>query len=90
MIDKKKREYLFENLKLNCAVFDDPSFDRSIIGITPGGHVVYNFDMMVEELSEDEDMDEADAFDFIDYNTMRALPYIDEDIRPIVMYTVEV
>jgi len=90
MIDKNKREYLFNDLGLDCALFDNPSFDKSIIGITPGGHVIYSFDLMIEELMEDEDMSESDSFDFIDYNTMRALPYIDEDIRPIIMYTIEV
>lgn len=88
MINKKKRDYLFNELALDCALFENPSYDNSIIGVTSTGKVVYDFDLMVEELSVDEKLTETDALDFVDYNTMRTLPYIDADIRPIVIHRV--
>ena len=86
MIDKEKREYLINDLNLDCALFENPAFDASIIGVTTSGHIVYDFDYMVEELKTDEDMTEMEAVDYIEYNTVRTLSYIEADIRPIVIH----
>lgn len=86
MINAEVREHLANELDIDAALFENPSFDNSIIGVTTTGHVVYAFDSMVKELMKDDDMSESEAVDFIDYNTLRALPYVDEEIRPIVIY----
>ena len=69
----------------DAVVFDNPSYDDAIIGVTDG-RVVYDFDKMVECLVNDEDMSEEEAIEFIEYNTIRALPYIEN--APIVMFSI--
>ena len=66
-------------------VFDNPSFDNSIVGFTTDGQVVYDYEKMVEELMNDEDISEQEAIDWIEYNTIRTIPYAGE-MRPIVMF----
>lgn len=67
-------------------VFDNPSFDNSIIGITTDSHAVYDYDKMVVELMKDEDISQIESIEWIDYNTLRAIPYAGE-MKPIVMFT---
>ena len=40
---------------------------------------------MVEWLMKQDNMDETEAVEFIEYNTIRALPYVG-DGAPIIMY----
>ena len=65
-------------------MLDRPAFDNSIVGITDTGRLVYDQKKMIEELMEDEDWTEAEAWDWMDYNTMRAIPYMGEG-RPIII-----
>lgn len=67
--------------------FDNMSYDGSIVGVTVDGRVVYNYDKMVEELMQDEEWSYEDAVEWIDYNTIRALPYAGEN-GPIIMYPI--
>ena len=68
-------------------VFDNMSYDGSIIGVTTDGRVVYDYDKMVEELMQDEEWSYEDSVEWIDYNTIRALPYAGEN-GPIIMYPI--
>ena len=69
----------------DAIVFDNMSYDGSIVGVTTDGRVVYDYDKMVEELMEDEGWSYEEAAEWIDYNTIRALPYAGEN-SPIIMY----
>ena len=40
---------------------------------------------MVEHLMEEDEMEEEEAIEFIDYNTIRALPYMGDNV-PIINY----
>ena len=68
-------------------VFTDPDFDSAIIGTTGDGRVVYSYDRMVEQLMHDEQMSQEDAEEFIAFNTVRSLPYI--DVGPVIVYNTE-
>ena len=82
-----KREYLV-NLGLeDVVVFDCPEYDDAIIGTTPDDRVVYSYSKMVDCLMANEDMSYEEAVEFIDYNTIRSLPYIEN--APIVVYGLE-
>lgn len=70
-------------LPAEVIVLDNPSFDNSIIGISTGGRVVYNYTKMVEELMQDEGWRDIECIDWIEYNTIRALPYMGEN-APII------
>ena len=62
-----------------------------VIGVSSDDRVVYSFDKMVEYLVNN-GMSDIDAIDWIEYNTLRSIPYIDNRIdgkgkAPIVMYS---
>ena len=60
------------------------SYDDALIGVTTDNRAVYDYDKMVEWLMRTEGISSLEAMDWIDYNTIRALPYMGED-APIVM-----
>ena len=78
---------LREELPEDAIVFDNMSYDGSIIGVTTDGRVVYDYDKMIEELMQDEEWSYEDAIEWIEYNTIRALPYAGPN-GPIIMYTI--
>lgn len=78
---------LRDELPEDAIVFDNMSYDGSIIGVTTDGRVVYDYDKMVEELMEDEQCSYEEAADWVDYNTIRALPYAGPN-GPIIMYNI--
>ena len=78
------REDIRAELPEGAVIFSNPSFDKSIIGTTTDDRVVYSYDKMVAELMADEGIKMQEAIDWIDYNTIRALPYIDRP--PVIMY----
>ena len=75
-----KREWLSDEM----VVFESPDYDKAIIGTTTDDRVVYSFDKMCECLVED-GMTHEEASEFIEFNTVRALPYVDN--APVIMYT---
>ena len=68
----------------DAKVFDRHAYDNSIIGTTFDGRAIYDFDKMVEELMNDEGWTEEEAIEWIEYNTLRVLPYGGEK-SPLVM-----
>lgn len=69
----------------DAMVFVNPDFDDAIIGTTDDGRAVYSYSRMVECLVRDDGMTEDEAAEFIDYNTLRAIPYMGEKAPVIVM-----
>ena len=72
-------------------------YDKGIMGVTDDKcHVVYGYYKLAKALadsykesikaekSDDEWYDMA--FEWLDYNTIRGIPYMDKDHRPIVVY----
>lgn len=86
-VNKELRDSINEIESLDGAIIlDNPSFDKSIVGYTSDGRLVYDFDKMVYEFAFDNDLDEfIDAIEFIEYNTERALPYMGER-APLIIY----
>lgn len=70
----------------DAIVFNNPSFDNSIIGYTTDGRAVYDYEKMVEELMNDDGVSEQEAIDWIEYNTIRVIPYAGE-MAPVVIFT---
>lgn len=66
-------------------VFDNPDYADAAIGYTEEGAVVYDYDKMVEHLVKTDGMAAEEAMEFIDYNTVRAIPYA-PDPKPIILY----
>ena len=76
---------LRSELPEEAIVFDNASYDGSIVGVTTDGRVVHDYDKMIEELMQDEGWSYEDAAEWIDYNTIRSLPYAGYN-APIIMY----
>ncbi len=68
----------------SALLFDNPSFDNSIIGVSTDGCVIYDFRKMVEEFSNENECDEQSAIDFIEYDTIHSLNYL-EGNKPIIL-----
>ena len=83
-IRKMYDEYGKEN-DFEIHFFENPSFDNSIVAITNDGKLIYDYGKMICEFAQDNDCDPLEAEEFIDYNTMRALPYFGSD-APMILY----
>lgn len=69
-------------------IFENYSYDDALIGVTEDGRAVYDFERMVRWLVETEGFTDEEAIEWIEYNTIRALPYMGEE-APIIMYPLE-
>lgn len=90
-MDKRKEQliqYLKETERDETVIFENPSYSTAVIGITEDERLIYDYDKMVEFLVETDDMNEEEAYEFIDYNTIRALPYMG-DKAPIIMFPID-
>ena len=78
-------EKLLENGYEGVKYLTDFSYDTALIGVSHDDRTIYDYDLMVEGLMEDQGFTEEEAVEWIDYNTIRALPYMDAD-GPIVLH----
>ena len=85
MINNELRDYTAEEHEQSF-VFNVPSYDNAIIGLSDDGRVIYDYDLMVKELTNDTALTEDEAIQYLDYNTIRTLSYIEESVRPIILY----
>ena len=74
-------------------MFRDPEFYSAIVGYYFNEMdlpvLVYKYDKMIESLAaeyEDSEDPYIDAMEWIDYNTIRTLPYMNAKGRPIIIY----
>lgn len=67
--------------------FESPDYDRGLIGMTEDGRAVYDEQLCIGSLVDEETTWE-DASDFFSYNTVRSLPYEDIKVRPIIVSTI--
>ena len=79
-LSEEFKNYLEE---VSATIFENPSFNSAIVGVTSDDRVVYDYDLMVEDLSEQDNMTLWEAQEFIEYNTIRALPYMPNS--PVVL-----
>ena len=78
-------EKLLDNGYEDVKFLTNFSYDTALIGVTEDNRAVYDFDKMVEWLIETEGFTDIEAIEWIEYNTVRALPYMGED-HPIIVY----
>jgi hypothetical protein len=77
---EKLAEWGYEDV----VVFDNPSFDTALIGVSDDNRAVYDYEKMVVWLAVDCHISQEEAIEFIEYNTIRALPYYENS--PIVIH----
>ena len=85
-VNKKLRQALEQcDYLVYAVILDNHAYDNSIVGATEDGRLVYDLDKMIAEYMQDEGCDLDEAVEWIEYNTLRAIPYMGEH-RPIVIY----
>ncbi|MBQ3634694.1 MAG: helix-turn-helix transcriptional regulator [Bacteroidales bacterium] len=72
----------------DAVVLESPDYVSAVIGVSEDGRVVYSYDKMIRHLVESDGMDPEEAMEFIDYNTIGALPYAGEK-SPIIVYDID-
>lgn len=84
------RRELLNTLGLeDSIVFENPDYDSAIIGYDMSNNrIVYDFELMIQDLINNDNMTYDDAVEFIHYNTLRAIPYAGE-MAPIVLNRME-
>ena len=80
MVNEKLRKalqtfYLDTDEDEQALILDNHAYDNSIIGLTDDNRLIYDYNKMIEEFAADEDCSLEEAQEWVDYNTMRALPY---------------
>lgn len=74
-------EYGYENVKYLV----DEGYDDALIGVSEDGRAIYDFGLMIEWLMTKYGWSETESIEWIEYNTIRALPYFGNK-APIIMY----
>lgn len=83
----------------NAIVLEPASFfDKGIVGVTEDKqHLIYSYqkltdgnaseEFMKKEADEERTFEDflSEACEWLDYNTIRSLPYMDSEFRPIIM-----
>lgn len=67
-------------------VFDDYG-EETLIGVDSNNRAVYDYEKMAEWLIENWECTYEEAIDWIEYNTVRSLPYVGEG-APIVVHPI--
>lgn len=60
----------------DLSYFTNPDFDDAIIGVSHDGRIIYDYDKMIESLMKEQQWTYEDAMEWIDYNTIRTIPYM--------------
>ena len=78
-------ERLLENGYEDVKYLTNFSYDDALIGVTHDDRAVYDFDKMVDWLMTTQGYSQEEAIEWIEYNTIRALPYMGPD-SPVILY----
>lgn len=69
----------------DVVLLKDYSYDDALIGVTEDGRAVYDYEKMISWLMTTEGRTPEEAEEWVNYNTLRALPYAG-DKAPLIMY----
>lgn len=79
------RELIEDHEYENVIIFSNPDYASAFMGISEDGRAVYDYEKMIDYLMEKENWSDNEAVEFIEYNTIRALPYMGSS-APIIIY----
>lgn len=85
MHDVSIEQYLYELGYEDVVCFKDYDYRTAIVGVTDDNRLVYDYDMMIDYLMEEDDFTYDEAVEWIDYNTIGSLHH-DDDRCPIIMF----
>lgn len=79
-------EIMDEDILDEMIILEGDEFADGAIGYTDDYHVVYSYERLVESLGKAYDSEE-DAIEWLEYNTIRAIPYMaSEGNEPIIIH----
>lgn len=81
------RQWLVEHDCQETVILESPDYITAIVGISDDSRLVYSYNLMVEYLMVADGMPCDEAAEFIDYNTVRALPYMGVH-APVISYEI--
>lgn len=70
----------------DVVIFENPSYDEALVGVTEDGRAVYDYDKMLDWLALNWEMSHDEAVEWIEYNTIGALPNAGP-LGPVIMYS---
>lgn len=83
------RDYVYdEEILDNIVVLEGDEFADGCIGITDDYRLVYSYEKLVESLMKAYNQeDETPAIEWLEYNTIRSLPYMESQglLTPIIV-----
>jgi hypothetical protein len=80
-VEERLRNSEYEDVKY----LTNFSYDTALIGVSDDNRAVYDFDKMVDWLMSTQNFEYEEAREWIEINTIRALPHFGEG-APIIMY----
>lgn len=80
------REEIFE-INDSLVLLDPPYLDEAIIGFSHNDRAIYDYEKLIQAFMKGDNMTEEEAIEWIDYNTLRALPYVPNS--PIIMFNLD-
>ena len=87
MTYEELQEKLLDEGYDDVILLDNYDYADAFIGITADDRAVYDYGKMIDWLMNKEGWDYETAAEWIDYNTIRALPYAGAH-APIIVYSV--
>lgn len=75
MNDTTNRDLLLDLGYDDVIIFDNPSYEGALIGVTWDNQAVYDYDLMIESLMKEDNITAEEAADFINYNASYSLRY---------------
>jgi hypothetical protein len=81
---KEIEEYCQEN-EIVINLYDNPTYEKAIVGLSYDDRVIYDFDLMIECAKEFFDIDDIEAIEYLEVNVLRGLSYYSDG--PIILYT---
>ena len=82
------KEWLCDRDYEDTVVLENPDYLSAIVGVSDDGRLIYDYEKMVEHLMTTDGMDYEEACEFIDVNTIGAMPYMGEK-RPVIMNRID-
>lgn len=85
---KELQDYLVEREMPETVVLTGPDYASAVVGISGDERLIYDYQLMVQWFMDANKATEDEAIDFIEYNTIRSLPYMGEK-APIILHKLE-
>ena len=82
------KDYLCERDYEDAVVLESPDYLGAIVGVSEDGRVIYDYEKMAQCLMETDGLDYEEATEFIDFNTLGALPFMCEN-KAIILNKIE-